>query len=96
MACSVLKYALGVWKSASFNRKGHQPTMRGWPARKADNLIANRVDCLESVGASTSQNPMGLHSLLPSIILCSVYLLLCVGSAGMASEKNVELLGEQG
>jgi hypothetical protein len=34
---------------------------KGQPTCKADNLTA---DCLENVGASTSHNPMGLHSLL--------------------------------
>jgi hypothetical protein len=36
------------------------PGDKGWLARKADNLTV----CLENVGALTSQNPMGLHSLL--------------------------------
>jgi hypothetical protein len=37
------------------------PSGEGQPAPKADSLA---FICLESVGASTSQNPMGLHRLL--------------------------------
>jgi hypothetical protein len=37
------------------------PGGKGRPSRKADNLTA---DCLEGVGASTSHNPTGIHSLL--------------------------------
>jgi hypothetical protein len=33
------------------------------PARKADNFTTI-FDCLENVGSSTSDNPMGLHSIL--------------------------------
>jgi hypothetical protein len=36
------------------------PGSKRRPARKADDL----TDCLENVGASTSHNSMGLHSLL--------------------------------
>jgi hypothetical protein len=36
------------------------PGVKGRSARKADNLTA----CLENVGASTSDKPMGLHGLL--------------------------------
>jgi hypothetical protein len=32
--------------------------------READNLIAMVADCLDSVGSSTSHNPIGLHELL--------------------------------
>jgi hypothetical protein len=36
----------------------------GWPEHKGDNLTADR---LENVGASTSDNPMGLHSLADNL-----------------------------
>jgi hypothetical protein len=37
---------------------------KGRPAHKADNLTAMCADCLENMGTSTSQNPMGLCCLL--------------------------------
>jgi hypothetical protein len=41
---------------------------KGRPVPKADNITAVYepigTDCLENVGASTSQNSMGLHGLL--------------------------------
>jgi hypothetical protein len=40
------------------------PGSKGLPAYKANNLTAMLADCLEDVGASTSHNPMVLHSLL--------------------------------
>jgi hypothetical protein len=41
------------------------PGSKGRPAHKADNLTAMWADdFLENVGASTSYNPVGLHSLL--------------------------------
>jgi hypothetical protein len=41
------------------------PGGKGWPAHKADDLTTiSEACCLENVGASTSHNPVGLHSLL--------------------------------
>jgi hypothetical protein len=42
------------------------PGCKGWLTRKADNLtaICEPTVYRENVGASTSHNPMGLHSLL--------------------------------
>jgi hypothetical protein len=44
------------------------PGGKGLLERKADNL----ADCLENVAASTSHNPMGLHSLLQAWLLKKV------------------------
>jgi hypothetical protein len=38
---------------------------RARPVRRVDNLTAIcKADCLDSVGSSTSHNPIGLHGLL--------------------------------
>jgi hypothetical protein len=43
--------------------------MKGWPARKADNLTAICEPTVENVGASTSHNLTGLHGLLQGLLL---------------------------
>jgi hypothetical protein len=52
------------------------PGDKGPPARKADDLTAI-YDCLDTVGASTSHNPMGLHGLL-QVYLYFYLLLQCL------------------
>jgi hypothetical protein len=56
--------ALGSTWPLTEMRTRNLPWGKGRPARKADNLTVMWADRLENVGASTSHNPMSLHSLL--------------------------------
>jgi hypothetical protein len=59
--------ALGSTQLLTEITTANLPGGKGRPARKADNLTALLADCLEHVGASTSHNPMDLHSHLTGI-----------------------------
>jgi hypothetical protein len=48
---------------------------KGRPAREAD----LGAECLENVGASTSHNPMGLHSLLQGELYLFYFFTYCNG-----------------
>jgi hypothetical protein len=52
--------ALGSTQPLTEMSTRNLPVNKGLPVRKSDNLTA----ICEDVGASTSQNPMGLHDLL--------------------------------
>jgi hypothetical protein len=54
--------ALGLTKPLKEMSTRYLPGGKGRPARKADILLW--ADCLENVGASTFDNPIGLHVLL--------------------------------
>jgi hypothetical protein len=57
--------ALGLTQPLTEMSTKNLPGATGRLAHKADNLTAICwANCLENVGASTSHNPVGLHSLL--------------------------------
>jgi hypothetical protein len=56
-----LTMALGSIQTLTEMSTRNLPRGKGRPARKADNLTAIWIDCLENVRASTSHNLMGLH-----------------------------------
>jgi hypothetical protein len=61
---------LGSTKPLTEMSTRNLPGSKGRPAHKADNLTAVcEADCMETVEASTSHNPVGLHSPVTKIAL---------------------------
>jgi hypothetical protein len=68
---------LGVYSTSNRNeyrvRNKHVSGERAQPVREADNLTAH---CVDSVGSSTSHNPIGLHGMLLGLIYFSYFIYL--------------------
>jgi hypothetical protein len=62
------------------NRKIMSLWSRARPVRKADNITALCLDCLDNVGSLTSHNPRGLHGLLWG----ELYFLTCEASESVS------------